>query len=293
MIFPRRPADGTARDEGRTRKCRSTEAKRSLLITPELLAQGPVEQEEVLASPPRSPESHGPSYQPEGYSPPPLVEQDVAPAPEEQDGGPGEASAATQGGGGLGDMMPWRSQSQGALAVACLVTTCVLIWSAMIMGQLLRLADAEDQGYRFRLTNSVIFAVCASLVVTAVTLSLRGHVAVCIDIANMAAIQMSMVAMPLLVFMGLFLSDEENEAFALVFSSLSFTGVICSTIVLNYITLSGRTDTLAGVVMAMIFFLWLAMYAHVPLNEEYLLPSKSTAELLKEVARDVNPNPGR
>jgi len=72
----------------------------------------------------------------------------------------------------------------------------------------------------------------------------------------------------------------------MVFGSLGFTGVISATIVLNYITLSGRTDTLAGVVMAMLFLLWLAMYAHVPLNEEYLLPKNAGAATLREAARD-------
>ena len=72
-----------------------------------------------------------------------------------------------------------------------------------------------------------------------------------------------------------------------MFSTLSLTGVVGATIILNYITLSGRTDTLAGVVMVMVFLLWLAMYAHVPLHEEYLLPRKFQEEALQEASRDI------
>jgi len=173
-------------------------------------------------------------------------------------------------------------------ALLMLLTVMALSFTSWALVHMLTAADWEIEGkHSFFPAHTVVFVITSSLVFTAVVLATTGHVATCIDIANGAAIQLSMVTMPLLIVLGTIMSDEDNAAFTLVFSTLSLTGVVCATIVLNYVTLSGRTDTLAGVVMVMVFLLWLVMYAHVPSHEEYLLPKKYEDEALRDAARDA------
>ena len=72
----------------------------------------------------------------------------------------------------------------------------------------------------------------------------------------------------------------------LVFPTLSFIGVLSSTVMLNYVTLTGRTKALTGLMMVVLFCLWLAMYAHVPSHQEYLQQTDVDKEAVDATGRD-------
>ena len=73
---------------------------------------------------------------------------------------------------------------------------------------------------------------------------------------------------------------------SLVFPTLSFIGVLASTAMLNYVTLTGRTRALTGIMMVVLFCLWLAMYAHVPSHQDYLQREDLDQEALDTTGRD-------
>jgi len=164
-------------------------------------------------------------------------------------------------------------------ALLMLLTVMALSFTSWALVHMLTAADWEIEGkHSFFPAHTVVFVITSSLVFTAVVLatvcsppqrppvrvsllgslacaschrpvqhaaelgsaSQTGHAATCIDIANGAAIQLSMVTMPLLIVLGTIMSDEasllrtpsraewpcwqDNAAFTLVFSTLSLTG---------------------------------------------------------------------
>jgi len=173
--------------------------------------------------------------------------------------------------------------------VFCMVAAMVCLASNSFVAAIRNAGWETEQGNMTLSASLVVAVLTYSTILTAIDFALIGEVAVGIDIANMAAIQHSMVLMPLLVLFSVILSatnSDDNVSFSLVFPTLSFIGVLASTAMLNYVTLTGRTRALTGIMMVVLFCLWLAMYAHVPSHQDYLQREDLDQEALDTTGRD-------
>eukprot|EP00656_Telonema_subtile_P033724 TRINITY_DN3756_c0_g1_i1.p1 TRINITY_DN3756_c0_g1~~TRINITY_DN3756_c0_g1_i1.p1 ORF type:complete len:624 (-),score=203.23 TRINITY_DN3756_c0_g1_i1:242-2113(-) len=168
----------------------------------------------------------------------------------------------------------------------CAGSVLVVLASNDFVAALKNAGWETEQGNMFLSASIVVAVMTFSLLKTALDFALHGKIGRCIAIANQSAIQHSMVVMPILMLFAVLLSDDSNISFSLVFPTLSFIGVLSSTVMLNYVTLTGRTKALTGLMMVVLFCLWLAMYAHVPSHQEYLQQTDVDKEAVDATGRD-------
>eukprot|EP01104_Vermistella_antarctica_P018948 TRINITY_DN7209_c0_g1_i1.p1 TRINITY_DN7209_c0_g1~~TRINITY_DN7209_c0_g1_i1.p1 ORF type:complete len:989 (+),score=194.67 TRINITY_DN7209_c0_g1_i1:267-3233(+) len=105
--------------------------------------------------------------------------------------------------------------------------------------------------------------------VNAVQFALQGNVALAIEIAGAVAVQVCMLQMPVLVVMSAIMGHGETneDIFTLIFPSLDLFAVILSVIVLNYISVEGKTNYFYGTSFIIIYLLLVVGYYFVPQSD--------------------------
>lgn len=101
--------------------------------------------------------------------------------------------------------------------------------------------------------------------VNAIQFALQNNIALAFEIAGSAAVQVSLIQMPALIAFSAAIDHGLSEgAFTLIFPMLDVFAVIFSVIILNYISIDGKSDYFQGTSLIIIYALLLASFWFVP-----------------------------
>jgi len=87
----------------------------------------------------------------------------------------------------------------------------------------------------------------------------KDNIALAIEIGNSSAVQIALIQIPAIVVLSTILNsgNPENE-FSLIFPNLDLFAVIFSVIVINYITVDGKSNYFQGVALVIIYVIFIA-----------------------------------
>jgi len=100
--------------------------------------------------------------------------------------------------------------------------------------------------------------------VNAIQFALHDNFSMSLEIANSAAVQVSLIQMPALVFFSAILNRSAAESFTLIFPSLDLVAVFFSVIIMNYISIDGRSNYFLGVSLLIVYTLFAAAFFFAP-----------------------------
>jgi len=101
--------------------------------------------------------------------------------------------------------------------------------------------------------------------VNAIQFSLQDNVALSIEIGNSGAVQIALIQIPVLVlFSAIWNHAKGLNSFILIFPVLDFAGVLFSVLIVNYVSIEGKSNYFLGTSLIVIWILILASFFFAP-----------------------------
>lgn len=114
--------------------------------------------------------------------------------------------------------------------------------------------------------------------------AVNDNVALSIEIGSSSAVQLALIQVPVLVALSAvhksFFPDQPG--FTLIFPSLDLFAVIFAVIIVNYVSIDGRSNYFIGSALVIIYFLLVAAFFFVPESHRVIRdPADTIAPLFK------------
>jgi Ca2+:H+ antiporter len=101
--------------------------------------------------------------------------------------------------------------------------------------------------------------------VNAIQFALQNNFALSLEIGNAAATQITLIQMPVLVVIGAIISDgHQNPGFTLIFPLLDLVAVFLAMIIVNYISIEGKSNYFTGSALILVYVLLVSAFYFVP-----------------------------
>mmetsp|Transcript_16080 Transcript_16080/g.41282 ORF Transcript_16080/g.41282 Transcript_16080/m.41282 type:complete len:887 (-) Transcript_16080:57-2717(-) len=106
-------------------------------------------------------------------------------------------------------------------------------------------------------------------IVNAIQFALQNNFALSLEIGNAAATQITLIQMPVLVVIGAIISDgHQNPGFTLIFPLLDLVAVFLAMIIVNYISIEGKSNYFTGSALILVYVLLVSAFYFVPSTDD-------------------------
>jgi len=184
------------------------------------------------------------------------LEEETAGEGEEEGGGGGESHS---GGGHGGHSAGWSKRV--SLAVLVIATVLMGLTADVLVKALGPVLVELGISQTFAGLTFFAFITSVAEFANAIQFSLQNTIAISIDIAYNACVQVVLIQIPALI---IFSSVLDNSGLTLIFPNLNVFAVICSVLTLTYISLDGKSNYFQGCVLIVVYVIFVFAFLFVP-----------------------------